>query len=127
MRSGLEHYAAAKVSAFWASIRSRDRAVLLGAALSVVPMFPACFFGVILSLGNLVLIHKGVASQSEARLVKISLAIGFLNSVVWLYLFFVLGEFFGFFLGNIIDIILSPLSGLDANPIDRAPTQDVIL
>lgn len=127
MRSGLEHYAAKKIDAFWASIRNRDRAVLLGASLSVVPMFPACFFGVMLSLVNLFLIRKNITNQREAGLVKVSLAIGVLNSLIWLYLFIVLGEFFGFFFGSIIDGILAPLGDFDANPIDRPPSENVIL
>lgn len=127
MRSGLEAYAAEKLTAFRESLKSRDRAVVLGAILSVTPIFPACFIGVIISLVNLMLIHKHMTSPREGRLVKISLAVGCINSLIWLYLLIAISETLGIFLGNILDITLTPLNFLNNNPSEQSAQPDVTI
>lgn len=109
MRSGLEGYAADKLAALRAGIRNRDRAVVIGAALSFLPIFPACFFGALLSLFNLALIYSNRTSLREKRLVVISLVVGCLNSILWVYLFIFIGGAFGVFFESILEAILGPL------------------
>ena len=119
MQSGLERYAVEKLTALRAVIKNRDRAVVLGAALSITPIFPACFFGVILSLINLILIQKNIINRREQRLVKISLAIGFFNSLIWLFLFIMLGESFAFILGHVLEAIQAPFRMFESDPADH--------
>lgn len=125
MRSGLEGYAAEKLAALRAGLKHRDRAVIVGAVLSFTPIFPACFFGVVLSLLNLVLIHRKITDPREVQLVRISLAIGCLNSLVWLYVFVKLGETFGVFIEHIFDNVLTFLGVFDTNPTERATSTNV--
>jgi hypothetical protein len=108
MRSGIEIYLIDKLAKFRVILKNHDRAVLLGAALSFTPIFPACFFGLIISLINFVLIHKGATDQREGRLVKISLAVGFINSLLWVYLFMTISESFGSLSTHIFNIIFDP-------------------
>lgn len=125
MRSGLEDYAAEKLTAFRAGIKNRDRAVLIGATLSFIPIFPAFFFGAIVSLLNLISISKNRTSQRETRLVLISLAAGCLYSVLWIYLFISIGETFGFFLESILEIILAPFDFLYEAPTSHPTLRDL--
>ena len=72
-------------------LRTRDRAVVLGAALSFVPIFPACFLAFLLSAINYILIMSGVINQSEKRLVLLSLVISAVFSLLWIYILYLLG------------------------------------
>lgn len=127
MQSGLERYAAEKLAVLRARIKNRDRAVILGAALSTIPIFPACFIGVIFSLINLILIHKGITSRREQRLVKISLVIGCINSLIWIFIFMFLGESFVLFLEHVGQIIIAPLNIFENSPVQNLDSQDIII
>lgn len=124
MRGGLEGYAADKIADFRAGIKSRDRAVVLGAVLSFIPIFPACFFGLILSIINFILIYKDITSRREERLVKISLAIGSINNLLWLYIFIMVGENILAFFGYVFEIIVAPFDFIYSNPVDNLNQQE---
>lgn len=127
MRSGLESYAAAKLAALRADIKSRDRAVLLGAALSFTPIFPACFFGVIISTLNFALIRRNLTSRREERLVNISLVVGCIYSLLWLYIFILFGDTLGFIIESLEKIIITPLNFLFDNPTTRPAQREFVV
>lgn len=110
MRSGLETYLTHKLYDIRHRLRRRDRAVLLGAVLSFLPIFPACFLGFIISAMNLFLIHRGITRASDQRLVELSLLVSVIFSAIWLTVIIVYGHMA---LDALIDVLRAPWSIFD--------------
>jgi hypothetical protein len=109
MQSEIEKYVSQKLHEFGEAIRNRDRGVVIGAVLSFTPIFPACIAGVAISAINILLIWKGRLARSENNLVKISLFIGCLNSIGWVYLLYYFGGEFFPAINYILDVLLQLL------------------
>lgn len=110
MQSGLEIYITQKLYTLRSWVRERDRAVVIGAGLSFVPIFPACVFGFLISAMNLFLIHRGITRRSDQRLVEISLIVSVIFSAIWLTLIFVYGHAV---ISALIELITSPVRFLE--------------
>ncbi len=68
----------------------RDRAVLFGALLCCVPFLPVTFVGVLITLGNLLLLRLGKLSRAELPVLIAALVIAALWVVMWWAAFTVL-------------------------------------
>ena len=119
MQSELERYIVQKLRELRAGLRYRDRAVIVGTALSFIPIPPACIIGFLMSIFNLFLIRFGKLSREEGMLLKISVAVGFSNSLVGTYIILHIGlEFF-----TTISNIISPIFNfLDINIFEEVET-----
>lgn len=63
----------------------RDRAVLLGALLCCVPFLPVTLLGVLITLGNLLLVRLGKLGRDELPVLLVGLAMaGFWLAAWWL-------------------------------------------
>ena len=119
MQSELERYIVQKLRELRAGLRYRDRAVIVGTALSFIPIPPACIIGFLMSIFNLFLIRFGKLRQEEGMLLKISVAVGFFNSLVGTYIILHIGfEFFT----TISNIISSIFNFLDINIFEEVET-----
>jgi len=103
MSSALEKYLKSTVWRLRNSAFKRDRAVVLGAILSFVPIPPACFLGALLSIANLFLLKIGRLHQSESKLIWLSTVLGLLNSIIGAYLLMRLGSDFFQILSNLFE------------------------
>ena len=74
-------------------LRDTDRAVVIGAALSWVPVFPACTIGLFISLANLYLIKAKKLDHKNYRTVLISVFIALLFSLIWVIAFYFVDPF----------------------------------
>lgn len=108
MQSEIEKYASQKLRELRKAINHRDRGVVVGAALSFIPVFPACTIGLAISVVNFFLIRKEKLGRSEGNLVKISLAVGFLNSILWIYILLYVGGGLFATIGFISDMLQMP-------------------
>ena len=70
-----------------------DRAVVVGAALSWMPVFPACTVGLFISLANLYLIKADKLDRKNYRIVLISIFIAVLFSLIWVVVFYLVDPF----------------------------------
>lgn len=70
--------------ALW--IRTHDRMVVMALMLSLVPVPPACWFGLLLSIGNFTLLKLERLPKSEARTVYVTLLIGLITSILGIFL-----------------------------------------
>jgi hypothetical protein len=113
MQSEIEKYVSQKLRELREAISHRDRGVVVGAVLSFIPIFPACTIGVFISVGNFVLIRKARLDRSDENLVKISLAVGFLNSILWIYILLHIGGGLFATIGYISDFLTAPLNIFD--------------
>lgn len=86
MRSGLETYLIEVIYKCKKIFMRRDRAVLIGAALSIAPFFPICILGLGLSIMNAIMIAIGRTRSDELPLVLASIVFGCVNIVIWIYL-----------------------------------------
>jgi hypothetical protein len=69
----------------WAA--ERDRAVVFGALLCCVPFLPVTAFGVLITLGNLLLLRFGKLSPAERPVLYGALAIAAFWVLMWYVLF----------------------------------------
>lgn len=67
------------------SVRSRDRAVVLGVILSCIPVFPACLLGAVVCLMNLLLISSERLPRENLGLARLGLVVGAVFTSVWLF------------------------------------------
>jgi len=74
-------------------LRDTDRAVVIGATLSWVPVFPACTIGLLISVANLYLIKSNKLDHKNYRTVLISVFISFLFSLFWVIAFYIVDPF----------------------------------
>jgi hypothetical protein len=81
-------------------LRDTDRAVVIGSALSWIPIFPACTIGLLISLANLYLIKAKKLDHENYRTVLVSVFIALLFSLIWVISFYFVNPF-----GLINDII----------------------
>lgn len=83
MESRIESLFAQKLWALKRYISSKDRGVVIGALLSFIPVFPACFVGLVISVFNLYFLRKKELDPSHQSLVRASLLAGISFSVGW--------------------------------------------
>ena len=88
----------------------RDRAVVLAAILSFVPIPPACFLGVLLSVANLFLLKIGRLRQSDSKLIWLSIVVGLLNSIIGAYVLMYLGSDFLIYLSDLYETFVDILN-----------------
>ena len=105
MKSELEKFINQKVYQIRNILAFRDRAVVLGAILSFIPIPPACILGVIISLINFLLLKINKLRKSEQKLILISLLVGLFNSIIGTYIMILLGTELFLFLNNILDTV----------------------
>jgi len=103
MKSELEKFINQKIYQIRNILAFRDRAVVLGAILSFIPIPPACILGVIISLINFLLLKINKLRKSEQKLILISLLVGLFNSIIGTYIMILLGTELFLFLNNILD------------------------
>ena len=103
MKSELEKFINQKIYQIRNILAFRDRAVVLGAILSFIPIPPACILGVIISLINFLLLKINKLRKSEQKLILISLLVGLFNSIIGTYIMILLGTELFVFLNNILD------------------------
>ena len=103
MKSELEKFINQKIYQIRNILAFRDRAVVLGAILSFIPIPPACILGVIISLINFLLLKINKLRKSEQKLILISLLVGIFNSIIGTYIMILLGTELLLFLNNILD------------------------
>jgi len=103
MKSELEKFINQKIYQIRNILAFRDRAVVLGAILSFIPIPPACILGVIISLVNFLLLKINKLRKSEQKLILISLLVGLFNSIIGTYIMILLGTELFLFLNNILD------------------------
>lgn len=84
-RSGLEIFLYELLVKIRIFAGSHDRAVLFGFCLSLIPIFPACFFGFVLSAINLALIWSGITRKVEINLAVFGCLIGFVYTLLWIF------------------------------------------
>ena len=103
MKSELEKFINQKIYQIRNILAFRDRAFVLGAILSFIPIPPACILGVIISLINFLLLKINKLRKSEQKLILISLLVGLFNSIIGTYIMILLGTELFLFLNNILD------------------------
>ena len=103
MKSELEKFINQKIYQIRNILAFRDRAVVLGAILSFIPIPPACILGVLISLVNFLLLKINKLRKSEQKLILISLLVGLFNSIIGTYIMILLGTELFLFLNNILD------------------------
>lgn len=92
--SAFERSLAEGIFALRGSIRRHDRFVVMGLVFSLVPLPPACFVGLLLSVVNAWLLWSGRLGRQEMRLVLLSLVLSVVSSalaaalIVWGYRYF---------------------------------------
>lgn len=125
MKSEFEKFSLEQLTAFRNMVRGRDRGVLIGAGLSFIPIFPACFFGFAISFVNLLLINKKRLEENDRFLVNCSLLFGGFFSVLWLYLIFSVGIGVTQALGIVYDALITVLSSFFSDlETNGPPAQD---
>ena len=68
-------------------MRARDRAVLFGALLCCVPFLPVTFVGLVVTLGNLLLVRLGKLPRAELPVLCVALGVVVFYVVLWWALF----------------------------------------
>lgn len=86
MQSELEKFALQKLQRLRNFLHDRDRGVVFGTALAVIPIFPACTIGFIVSVFNVILLNSGKLPQKEKQFIIVGLVVGLFSSILWLYL-----------------------------------------
>ncbi len=74
----------------WAA--ERDRAVLFGAMLCCVPFLPVTFFGLLITLGNLLLLRFGKLSPAERPVLIFALVMVAVWVLMWWLLFAMIAQ-----------------------------------
>lgn len=108
MQSALERYLIEKLQRARSFSARHDRGVVIGAALSFTPIFPACWIGFVLSALNLALLKRSRLSQNEEKVVHLSLAVSTVFSVIWLWILSHLVDGVFSFFGAIANLIFTP-------------------
>jgi hypothetical protein len=83
MPSSLETETKKLMALLFNRMRGADRAVVVGTALSWIPVFPACTLGFFISLANLYLIKTKRLDDRYFRIITLSIVISALLSVMW--------------------------------------------
>ena len=83
MPSSLETETKKLMALLFNRMRGADRAVVVGTALSWIPVFPACTLGLFISLANLYLIKTKRLDDRYFRIITLSIVISALLSVMW--------------------------------------------
>ena len=91
-KSALERAIFQLLDSFLFRIRTKDRAALIGLILACIPIFPACLFGMLISLFNFILIKRNLLTLAESKIVMIGLFVGILNTSLWLLFFYNFGN-----------------------------------
>jgi hypothetical protein len=116
MRSEMEKYLSKKQIYIKKALAGRDRAVVLGAVLSFLPIPPACMMGVLFSVFNLFLLKYGNLNKSNQKVVLVSLIVGLLNSTVVAFLLAHLMSDFLMSLSEMNEVIIDMLNFNNLQP-----------
>lgn len=93
-KSALEKEIIEKIYDIRILISTHDRGVFLGFFLSLFPLFPVAFFGLIISAVNHVLWKNGKLEIHEASLIRWGMILGIINTIIGMFLFLALIEVF---------------------------------
>ena len=88
MTSEIEKIGISFLTNFRSKLKEYDRAVVIGAALSLTPIFPACLFGFFLSVLNFSLLKRGRLLKRNYKLVIVSLIFSLTFTTAWGYLLY---------------------------------------
>ena len=88
MTSEIEKIGISVLANFRSKIKEYDRAVIIGAALSLTPIFPACLFGFFLSVLNLWLLKRGRLLERNYQIVIVSLLFSLTFTATWVFLLY---------------------------------------
>jgi len=116
MRSEMEKYLSKKQIYIKKALAGHDRAVVLGAVLSFLPIPPACMMGVLFSVFNLFLLKYGNLNKSNQKVVLVSLIVGLLNSTVVAFLLAHLMSDFLMSLSEMNEVIIDMLNFNNLQP-----------
>lgn len=108
MQSALERFLLEKLQDAKSFSARHDRGVVLGAALSFTPIFPACWIGFAISLLNLFLLKSGRLSHGEEKIIHISLAVSAVFSILWIWILAQIGDEVAGFFSALYDLIFVP-------------------
>lgn len=89
-QSALEQEAVRKIAQWKIALTLHDRGVLLGFFLSLFPIFPVAFFGLILSLLNISLWKKGKLGSYDKNLAFKGAILGFINTLIGVFILFLI-------------------------------------
>lgn len=87
MESEFERFMIRSAHKFHEKIKLYDRGVVWGCLLSITPIFPACFFGLLLSLANVIFGITGRLNRRNTEVAVVSSLAGATFSLLWLYFF----------------------------------------
>lgn len=119
MQSALEKFLKRKISVFWARVKNNDRGVLLGAVLSLIPVFPACTIGVGISMFNLILIYKGKLAKDYLNLIFTCIAFGVIFTLLWMNFLSDIVGFASVVISYILDVFFSVFEVFDGSNRDK--------
>jgi len=105
MQSALERFLLEKLQDAKSFSARHDKAVVLGAALSFTPIFPACWIGFTISLLNLFLLKRGRLSRGEEKIIHLSLAVSAVVSILWIWILSRIGDGVAAFFSEHYDLI----------------------
>lgn len=88
MTSEIEKIGIAVLANFRSKIKEYDRAVVIGAALSLTPIFPACLFGFFLSVLNFWLLKRGRLLKRNYKIVIVSLLFSLTFTATWVFILY---------------------------------------
>jgi hypothetical protein len=108
MQSALERYLIEKLQNARSFSTRHDRGVVIGAALSFTPIFPACWIGFVISVLNLSLLKRGRLSRNEEKIVHLSLAVSAVFSLIWLWIISHIGDGIITFFSGVANLIFAP-------------------
>ena len=88
MPSEVEKIGISILANFRSKLKEYDRAVVIGAGLSIIPIFPACLFGFILSAVNFWLLKTGRLLDRNYKIVMVSLLFSLTFTAMWVFLLY---------------------------------------
>jgi hypothetical protein len=110
MRSQLESELVRILNGLRSYVAGRDRFVLIGLALSLLPVFPACLIGAIISVANVYLGRSGRLSLDEIRLSRLGTLVGLSLTIGWIFIFYFFSPFSD--IGAALDFVSSFIKSL---------------
>ena len=85
MNSELENFVSERVAHLRRALLSYDRGVVVGAVLAFIPVFPACFFGMLLSLINVGFALNNRLNRRNRNAAILGACVGAFFTVIWWY------------------------------------------
>jgi Na+/proline symporter len=87
MNSELERFVLERVAHLRRAFLSYDRGVVVGTVLAFIPVFPACFFGMLLSFINLGFALNNRLNRRNRNAAILGACVGAFFTVLWWYAF----------------------------------------